>query len=137
VSTPGSPKREQTVWVIDCDLTYGAWLCAILARAGFRAVLYPEIVTALADLRQTPGPDLWLVNENIPDEDADAFIQRVREVSNAPVLVLTEPRRFSALIGGRNANSLPIPRTPEAARTHPDEVCQRVRDILENARASG
>lgn len=80
--------RETTLLIIDDDATLVAALCIYFSKLGY-AVLYAY--DGLSGLKQLfdHRPDLVLLDMMMPNMDGWETCQRIRELSNVPIIILT------------------------------------------------
>ena len=100
---PDSASIRGSVLVVDDDDDIRSLLRELLKRAGFEV---HEEATGLAGLRtfHARRPDLILLDVSMPEMDGWQTLERIRELSDVPVLMLTakdaEADRVRGLRGG-------------------------------------
>jgi DNA-binding response OmpR family regulator len=87
----------QLLVVEDDDHVAGA-LVAVLSRHGFQAVRARDGRSALAAL--SPDTDMVLLDLSLPDMDGFEVCERIRKVSDAPVIMVTARSQLDARIQG-------------------------------------
>jgi len=98
-STPG----QKVVLVVEDDSDIGGLLHDLLERRGYRALAAGDGRAALRVFHEE-RPDLVVLDVGLPELDGWAVLERIRDLSNVPVLVLTalaeESEKVRALRGG-------------------------------------
>jgi DNA-binding response OmpR family regulator len=84
--------------IVEDDDRVAAALSAVLGRHGFDIVRARTAARAL-DLMHT-RPDLVLLDLGLPDRDGFEVCNRIRKVSNTPVIMVTARAELSARIHG-------------------------------------
>jgi DNA-binding response OmpR family regulator len=91
------------ILVVDDEEDIRGLVRALLERAGHQVSEAPDGRTGLRVLYSTP-PDLVVLDVTMPDLDGWATLERIREVTDVPVLMLTardtEVERVRGLTGG-------------------------------------
>jgi DNA-binding response OmpR family regulator len=91
------------ILVVDDDDDIRGLVCALLERAGHKVTDAPDGRTGLRELFARP-PDLVILDVAMPGLDGWETLERIREVSDVPVLMLTardaELERVRGLKGG-------------------------------------
>jgi DNA-binding response OmpR family regulator len=77
-----------SVLVVDDDADVRALVCELLARAGYEVSEAPNGREALR-LLYDERPDLIVLDVSMPELDGWATLERVREVSSVPVVMLS------------------------------------------------
>ena len=113
------------------DLTMTDNLTFLLQHSGFQTVNVAGSMQALAEVNRS-SPDLILMRENSRRLNGDELCIRIRELSNAPIIVLGQEQEEAAgvefLEMGADAY-LPTP-------LHYRELLARVRSLLRRTQAS-
>ena len=79
---------EGRVLVIDDDADIRGLVAELLDRAGFAVEEAPDGRTGVRAFHQSP-PDLVILDVSMPDLDGWATLERIRDLSDAPVIMLT------------------------------------------------
>jgi DNA-binding response OmpR family regulator len=74
--------------VVDDDADIRSLLRELLTRAGFQVDEAPDGRTALRRLFEAP-PDLVILDVSMPELDGYATLERIRDLSDVPVMMLT------------------------------------------------
>src|SRR4051794_1465949 len=84
------PERvnEERVLVIDDDVTLRSQLRGLLERNGAQCVEAESGVDGLRELYQG-RPDLVILDVTMPDLDGWATLERIRDLTDVPILMLT------------------------------------------------
>jgi len=113
------------------DLTMTDNLTFLLQHSGFQTVNVASSMQALAEVNRS-SPDLILMRENSHRLNGDELCIRIRELSDAPIIVLGQEQEEAAgvefLEMGADAY-LPTP-------LHYRELLARVRSLLRRTQAS-
>jgi DNA-binding response OmpR family regulator len=92
-----------SVLVVDDDADVRALVCELLARAGYVVLQAPDGREALR-LLYDERPDLIVLDVSMPELDGWATLERIRELSSVPVVMLSalgaELEKVRALRGG-------------------------------------
>src|ERR1700722_20385854 len=110
---PGSARTLRTVWVregdtsvlaIEDDADIRQLLRALLGREGY---VVSEAATGRDGLRafHEERPDLVILDVGLPDLDGWQVLERIRDMSDAPVLVLTARSAERDKVRGLNAGA--------------------------------
>src|SRR6266545_2028401 len=83
-----SPMQNSTVLVVDDDPNVGSLLRRILVLEGFRAEICTDGQSALLRSALTPS-DLIILDWMLPDLDGLQVCEKLRAISQAPILMLT------------------------------------------------
>lgn len=79
----------KTVLVVDAD-SGSSGIEEILRRYGFRGIVAPNALEALAIIRSDPSIDLVVTEMQFPDMDGHHFLTAIRAISQGvPVIVVT------------------------------------------------
>jgi DNA-binding response OmpR family regulator len=81
-------KASVSVLVVDDDPDVRALVSTLLGRAGYLVAEAPDGRAALKAL-YGQRPDLVVLDVNMPDLDGWATLERIRELSNVPVVMLS------------------------------------------------
>jgi DNA-binding response OmpR family regulator len=96
-------SASASVLVVDDDSDVRKLVVELLARAGYRVTEAPDGRTALRTLYHE-RPDLVVLDVTMPELDGWRTLERIREVSDVPVVMLTalgaELEKVRALRGG-------------------------------------
>ena len=97
-------EDEVTVLVIEDDADIGQVLRALLGRAGYQVV---EASTGREGLRlfHQVRPELVILDVGLPDLDGWQVLERIRDMSDLPVLVLTARSAERDKVRGLNAGA--------------------------------
>ncbi|MDP3063218.1 MAG: response regulator transcription factor [Chloroflexota bacterium] len=123
------PVSSPTILVVD-DTEYVLSLEKhVLEEAGFTVVTASTGVEALAQAAQR-NPDLVLLDVVLPDTDGLTLIQRLREVSKAPIVLVSGKRTA----GAEKAEGLQLGADDYITKPFsPGVLVARVRTILKRA----
>jgi DNA-binding response OmpR family regulator len=128
----GSGMKRSRILVVDDDGDIRGLLRELLARAGYDVV---EAESGKAGLRQfyAAPPDLVLLDVSMPELDGWETLERIRDLSDVPVIMLTargaELERVRGLQSGADDYMVkPFGR---------QELVARVQALLRRARSSG
>jgi DNA-binding response OmpR family regulator len=80
--------KEPRILVIEDEEDIRRLVVELLARAGYRAEEAPDGRAGLRALHATP-PDLVLLDVSMPELDGWQTLERIRDLSDVPVLMLT------------------------------------------------
>ncbi|MFL6019748.1 MAG: response regulator transcription factor [Gaiellaceae bacterium] len=124
--------NEQRVLVIDDDDDIRILVVELLQRAGLQVTEASDGRAGLRVLHQSP-PDLVVLDVSMPEMDGWQTLERIRDLSDVPVLMLTargaELERVRGLQGGADDYMVkPFGR---------QELVARVQALLRRSRASG
>ncbi|MFL5917527.1 MAG: response regulator transcription factor [Gaiellaceae bacterium] len=124
--------NEQRVLVIDDDDDIRILVVELLQRAGLTVTEASDGRAGLRVLHQSP-PDLVVLDVSMPEMDGWQTLERIRDLSDVPVLMLTargaELERVRGLQGGADDYMVkPFGR---------QELVARVQALLRRSRASG
>ncbi|MFL5969429.1 MAG: response regulator transcription factor [Gaiellaceae bacterium] len=124
--------NEQRVLVIDDDDDIRLLVVELLQRAGLKVTEASDGRAGLRVLHQSP-PDLVVLDVSMPEMDGWQTLERIRDLSDVPVLMLTargaELERVRGLQGGADDYMVkPFGR---------QELVARVQALLRRSRASG
>ena len=125
------PGSATSVLVIEDDDDIARALGTLLVRAGYRATVETD---GRAGLRRfhTTGPDLVILDVGLPSLDGWTLLDRIRELSPAPVLMLTardrETDKVRGLRGGAD-DYLTKPFGNQELLARVEAVLRRVGDV--------
>jgi DNA-binding response OmpR family regulator len=127
-----SGMNDQRVLVIDDDDDIRILVVELLQRAGLQVTEASDGRAGLRVLHQSP-PDLVVLDVSMPELDGWQTLERIRDLSDVPVLMLTargaELERVRGLQGGADDYMVkPFGR---------QELVARVQALLRRSRASG
>lgn len=91
-SPPSHPPRQPRVLVVEDDASAAGLLETLLARVGYQVFLARDGAEALRRLKQSPMPDILLLDWMLPETSGVEICRRVRERWNElemPVLMVT------------------------------------------------
>lgn len=117
-----------TIAVVDDDRNILASLSVMLEAHNFRVETYTDGDSALSGLTSAP-PDLALVDIGMPRMDGIAFLQRLRETSDLPVVLLTAREGVEAELAGLRHGADDYIRKPFSPRL----LIERIRAVLRRA----
>ncbi|MGE5618619.1 MAG: response regulator transcription factor [Sphingomonadaceae bacterium] len=125
--------RKQTVLVVDDEPRILRFVRAELEAAGFRVLTAPDGFSAQGML-ETETPDLVVLDVIMPGLDGFQLLQRIRERSSVPVILLTARGSDADKVRGLDLGADDYLTKPFS----PDELSARVRAVLRRtAAASG
>ncbi|MHB0868750.1 MAG: response regulator transcription factor [Chloroflexota bacterium] len=125
--------RKPTVLVVDDEPRILRFVRAELESAGFRVLTAPEGFAALGILENEP-PDLVVLDVIMPGMDGFQLLERIRERSSLPVILLTARGSDADKVRGLDLGADDYLTKPFS----PDELSARVRAVLRRtAAASG
>jgi DNA-binding response OmpR family regulator len=81
-------KTQRRVLVVDDEEDVRGLVAELLGRAGYEVAEVPNGRAALRELFSAP-PDLVLLDVNMPELDGWQTLERIRDVSDVPVVMLT------------------------------------------------
>ena len=81
-------KTQRRVLVVDDEADVRGLVVELLGRAGYEVAEAPNGRVALRELFAVP-PDLVLLDVNMPELDGWQTLERIRDVSDVPVVMLT------------------------------------------------
>src|SRR5215208_4442582 len=81
-------RASASVLVVDDDPDVRALVSTLLVRAGYQVAEAPDGRAALKAL-YAERPDLVVLDVNMPDLDGWALLERIRELSDVPVVMLS------------------------------------------------
>ena len=83
-------KETETplILTVDDDAVVVNFIERLLRREGFRVIKASDGVDAVSQVRDN-NPDLILLDINMPGPDGILTLERIREISKAPVIMLT------------------------------------------------
>jgi len=90
------PKERQRILVVDNDLDMLRFLNRTLDSEGFDTVIVADSASALGILEQLE-PDMVIMDTVTPDKDAMHTLDRMREHSNVPIIILTSDNEVATL----------------------------------------
>jgi DNA-binding response OmpR family regulator len=98
-----SMNRQARILVVDDDTDIRGLLRELLTRAGFEVDEAPDGRTALRRLYEAP-PSLVILDVSMPQMDGYETLERIRDLSDVPVIMLTarteELEKVRGLSGG-------------------------------------
>jgi DNA-binding response OmpR family regulator len=86
--TGGTGHRSSTVLVVEDDDDIGLALSTLLARAGYEVTVVADGLDGLRQFHSTT-PSLVILDVGLPSLDGWTVLDRIRELSEAPILMLT------------------------------------------------
>ena len=113
------------VLVIDDDADIRGLVAELLGRAGLSVEQAEDGRSGLRALHQTP-PDLVVLDVSMPDMDGWQTLERIRDVSAVPVLMLTAKAQESDVRRGYDAGADAYVKKPFS----PADLSARVRELL-------
>ena len=93
-------ETEATILVVDDDIMLRKLLSHTLEEAGFRVLTANDGQEGLRTMFES-HPDLLLLDVSMPNMDGWTMCQRVREVSNIPIIMLTGEKHVDKIKGPR------------------------------------
>ena len=137
MTEPG-PASPASVLVIEDDHDIARAIQTLLVRAGYHATVESD---GRAGLRRfhTDGPDLVILDVGLPSLDGWMLLERIRELSTAPVLMLTargsETDKVRGLRGGAD-DYVTKPSARRSCSAELEAVLRRVQDQVNATSAS-
>ncbi len=92
-------ETEATILVVDDDIMLRKLLSHTLEEAGFRVLTANDGQEGLRTMFES-HPDLLLLDVSMPNMDGWTMCQRVREVSNIPIIMLTGEKHVDKIVKG-------------------------------------
>ena len=121
----------EKILVVCPDLTMTDNLTFLLQHSGFQTVNVAGSMQALAEVNRS-SPDLILMRENSRRLNGDELCIRIRELSDAPIIVLGQEQEEAAGVEFLEMGADAYLTTPLRFR----ELLARVRSLLRRTRAS-
>lgn len=125
-------QRKQAILVVDDDPRILRLVRVNLERAGFNVTTATGGAAALEELAAAP-PDLAVLDVTMPGIDGFTLTQRIREISNLPVIMLTAMSEQSQKVHGLEIGADDYLTKP----FDPDELLARIRALLRRAQSAG
>jgi DNA-binding response OmpR family regulator len=126
---PGhQPRSHARVLIVEDDENARALLSRVLKRHGLGVI---ESIDAASALRQlfSARPDLVLLDLQLPDLSGAALLQRIRELTDVPVMVVTAERDESTCVTSLRAGADDFMSKPFGVQ----ELLARVEALLRRA----
>ena len=120
----------QKILLIHSDLVLGGELAFLLQHSGFHVVSASKGEQVLAEIRFS-HPDLVVIAERLAKTDGDEFFLRIRELCQAPILILGEEQKEAAGIDPLEMGADAYLPSPLNFR----ELLARVRSLLRRTQA--
>jgi DNA-binding response OmpR family regulator len=133
------PASSTSVLVIEDDADIAKALETLLVRAGYEATVETDGRSGLRRFH-TAGPDLVILDVGLPSLDGWTLLDRIRELSQAPVLMLTARDRESDKVRGLRGGAddyLTKPFGNQELLARVEAVLRRVRDVPPAGRGAG
>jgi DNA-binding response OmpR family regulator len=124
--------KGQRILVIDDDQDIRELVCELLQRAGHDVASAPDGRAGLRALHASP-PDLVLLDVSMPDLDGWKTLERIRDLSDVPVLMLTARGDELERVRGLQAGADDYVTKPFGRQ----ELVARVQALLRRAGRSG
>ena len=125
-------NRRQRLLVVDDDADIRLLLRELLGRAGFEVDEAPDGRTALRRLYEQP-PALVLLDVAMPDMDGYQTLERIRDLSDVPVIMLTARTQELEKVRGLSAGADDYVAKPFGRQ----ELLARVQALLRRSRGAG
>jgi two-component system KDP operon response regulator KdpE len=125
-------QRKPTILVVDDDPRLLRLVRVNLERAGFDVSTATGGAAALEELAAAP-PDLAVVDVTMPGIDGFTLTQKIREVTNMPIIMLTALSEQSQKVHGLEIGADDYITKP----FDPDELIARIRALLRRSQQSG
>ncbi len=125
-------QRKTTVLVVDDDPRILRLVRVNLERAGFNVATAGGGAAALEELAAAP-PDLAVLDVTMPGIDGYALTQKIREISNMPIIMLTAMSEQSQKVHGLEIGADDYLTKP----FDPDELVARIRALLRRSQSTG
>ncbi len=123
--SPAGPTEPLKILVVDDDPAMVGALGALLGQAGHRIVAAYDGEEALRRFR-ADAPDLMLLDLAMPDMDGTTVVQRVREESDTPIVIVSGERDRAATVELLDLGADDYVRKPFRA----DELLARIRAVM-------
>ena len=120
------PARKTLVLVVDDDIRILRMMQRILELEGYRVLTASDGEAALNRLCDGETPGLVLLDIMMPDMDGYTVCQRIREVSQIPVIMVTAKGNDEEIIQGLNAGADDYVTKPFST----GELAARIRAVL-------
>ncbi len=104
-----------TLWMVDDQKELLDALSGVFSDAGFRFTGFEDPLELLAALESRPGPDLFVVDLNLPNLNGVQLIKRLRErpeTESTPVVVVTAMSSESSVLNAFKAGANDVIRKP-------------------------
>ncbi len=125
-------QRKATVLVVDDDPRILRLVRVNLERAGFNVATAGGGAAALEELAAAP-PDLAVLDVTMPGIDGYELTQKIREISNMPIIMLTAMTEQSQKVHGLEIGADDYLTKP----FDPDELVARIRALLRRSQSTG
>jgi two-component system KDP operon response regulator KdpE len=125
-------QTKSTILVVDDDPRLLRLVRVNLEKAGFAVSTATSGSAALDQLDSQP-PDLIVLDITMPGLDGFTLTQRIREISNVPIIILTAMGEQTHKVRGLEIGADDYMTKP----FDPDELVARVRALLRRAQAAG
>src|SRR6476620_11930251 len=125
-------QRKPTVLVVDDDPRLLRLVRVNLERAGFDVSTASGGAAALEEMAAVP-PDLAVLDVTMPGIDGFTLTQKIREVSNMPIIMLTALSEQSQKVHGLEIGADDYLTKP----FDPDERVARIRALLRRSQQTG
>jgi DNA-binding response OmpR family regulator len=125
-------QRKPNVLVVDDDPRILRLVRVNLERAGFNVVTATGGAAALEELAAAP-PDLAVLDVTMPGIDGYTLTQKIREISNLPIIMLTAMSEQSQKVHGLEIGADDYLTKP----FDPDELVARIRALLRRTQSTG
>lgn len=123
-----TPSSRQSILVVDDDPRILRLVRVNLERAGYNVVSASGGQAAIEEFMAAP-PDAVVLDITMPGMDGFALTQRIREISKAPIIMLTALGEQTQKVRGLDTGADDYMTKP----FDPDELVARVRAVLRRA----
>lgn len=124
-------QSDNGILIVDDDPRLLRLVRVNLERAGFNVYTAASAAAALEQLDATP-PDAIILDITMPGMDGFSFMQRVREASNVPIIILTAMSEQAQKVYGLELGADDYLTKP----FDPDELVARVRALIRRSRTA-
>ena len=125
-------QRKTTILVVDDDPRILRLVRVNLERAGFDVMTAANGAAALDEMAAS-SPDLVVLDITMPGIDGFALTQKIRDVSNVPIIMLTALSEQSQKVHGLEIGADDYLTKP----FDPDELVARIRALLRRTQSTG
>src|SRR5437762_6281950 len=125
-------QRKPAILVVDDDPRILRLVRVNLERAGFAVATASGGAAALEEMAAAP-PDLAVLDVTMPGIDGYTLTQKIREISNLPIIMLTAMSEQSQKVHGLEIGADDYLTKP----FDPDELVARIRALLRRSQSTG